>query len=251
MGFLPQMGQNQLLEIAVQHVRGAHRVEDQPGAPGKGLQQQVHLGIVAQRLKMAHALHGIGDGLLVENPRILQGYIQAEPLFHQCPENFQLHLAHDLHMNLPLLPEQMQLGLFLFQLAQLGQCHRRVGSGRQRHPIGHHRLQQIGLSRRFCPQGLSCPGLGQAGHRRQRARGYFLRGGEFFPGVQPQLNDFLLHRLSLGIEIAQLGSGLQTAAGDLQPGQSVSLGIPGNFVHPGGKFRRIFPFRRIPIQNFQ
>ena len=249
--FLCQMGQNQVLIAAVQHVRGAHRVEDQPGAPGEGLQQQMHLGIVAQRLKMPHTLHGIGDGLLVENPGILQGHIQAEPLLHQGPEDFQLHLAHDLHMNLPLLPKQMQLGLFLFQLAELGQRHRRVGSGRQRHPIGHHRLQQVGFSRRFRTQGLSRPGLGQAGHRRQRARGYFLRRGEFLPGVQPQLNDFLLHRLSLGIEIAQLSSGLQAAAGDLQPGQPVSLDIPGDFVHPGGKFCWIFPFRRISIQNFQ
>ena len=154
-------------------------------------------------------------------------------------------------MNLVSLPQEMQLRLLLFQLAELGQYHRRIRTGRQSHPIGHHRLQQVGLSRRFRPQGLSRPGLGQAGHRRQRARGYFLRGGEFLPGVQPQLNDFLLHRLSLGIEVAQLGSGLQAAAGDLQPGQSISLDVPGNFVHPGGKFRRIFPFRRIPIQNFQ
>ena len=250
-GFLPQMGQNQLLEIAVQHVRGAYRVENQPGTPGKGLQQQMHLGIVAQGLKMPHALHGIRNGLLIKNPRILQGYIQAEPLFHQGPEDFQLHLAHDLHMNLVSLPQEMQLRFLLFQLAELWQYHRRVGTGGQSHPVSHHRLQQVGLSRRFRPQGLSRPGLGQTGHRRQRARGYFLRGGEFFPGVQPQLNDFLLHRLSLGIEVAQLGSGLQAAAGDLQPGQSISLDVPGNFVHPGGKFRGIFPFRRIPIQNFQ
>ena len=62
------------------------------------------LGIMAQRLKVAHALHGIGDGFLVENPPVIQGNVHAEALEHQTSKNFQLHPAHDLHVNLPILP---------------------------------------------------------------------------------------------------------------------------------------------------
>ena len=36
-----------------------------PAAPGQRLELQMHLGIVAQRLIMAHALDGLGDGLLI------------------------------------------------------------------------------------------------------------------------------------------------------------------------------------------
>ena len=62
------------------------------------------LGIVAQGFKMPHALHRVCDGFLIKDALVVQLNVQPEPLGHQTAENFQLHLAHDLHMNLPLLP---------------------------------------------------------------------------------------------------------------------------------------------------
>ena len=94
------MAQNQPLILDVQHIGGANGIEDQTAALGQRLQQQMALGIVAQRLKVAHALHRIFDGFLIEDPAVIQGNIQIEPLSDQAAEHFQLHLAHDLHMDL-------------------------------------------------------------------------------------------------------------------------------------------------------
>ena len=141
-GLFRQMRENQLLVIAVQYVRGAHRAEYQSAAPGQRLQQQVHLGIVAQGLKMAHTFHGIFNGFLIKNPPVIQPHVQRKPLLHQRLKDFQLHPAHDLHMNLPVLPQKLQLGFFLFQQPQLWQHRRRVGPRRELYPVGHYRLQR-------------------------------------------------------------------------------------------------------------
>ena len=44
---------------------------------------------------------------------------------------------------------------------------------------------------------------------------------------------------------------LQAAAGDLYPGQAVSLGIPGNFIDFCGEFAGIGRFRGVFVQNIQ
>ena len=100
-----KMGENQVLIIPVQHIQGAHRVDDQSGASGEGLQEDVALGIVAQGLEVAHPLYGVLNGLLVENPPVVQGDVQPKPLKNQAAKDFQLDPAHDLHMNLPILPQ--------------------------------------------------------------------------------------------------------------------------------------------------
>lgn len=104
-GLLRQMGEDQVLVVPVQHVQGAHRVDDHTAALGQGLQQNVAFGVVAQGLEMPHPLHGAANGLLVENPPVIQRNVQPEALLHQAAEDFQLHPAHDLHMDLPILPE--------------------------------------------------------------------------------------------------------------------------------------------------
>ena len=251
MDFFFQMGQNQPLIIDVQHIRGADGAEHQTAAGGQRLQQQMHLGIVAQGFKMPDALHRVFDGLLIENPLVAEGHVQREALLHQTAENLLLHPPHHLYVNLPVLPEQMQLGFFLLQLPQLGQNLRRVGTSGQIHPVGHNRLQHIGLPRRFRSQRLPCVGFGKPRHRSQLPGGNFLRGGEFVGGVPPQLYDLFLPRFVLPVDITQRGANLQAAAGDLHPGQAVSLGVAGDFIDFGGKFAGIDRFRGVFVQNIQ
>ena len=251
MDFFFQMGQNQPLVIDVQHIRGADGVEHQTAAGGQRLQQQMHLGIVAQGFKMPDALHRVFDGLLIENPLVAEGHVQREALLHQTAENLLLHPPHHLHVNLPVFPEQTQLGFFLLQLPQLGQNLRRVGASGQIYPVGHDRLQHIGLPRRFRSQRLSRVSLGKPRHRGQLPGGNFLRGGEFVGGVPPQLYDLFLPRFVLSVDITQRGANLQAAAGDLHPGQAVSLGVAGDFIDFGGKFAGIDRFRGVFVQNIQ
>ena len=246
-----EVGDDELLILQIQHIGGADRIEDQTGASRQRLQQQVALGVMPQGLKVAHALHRVGDGLLVENPPVLQGHIQIKPLLHQRPENFQLDLAHDLHMDLASLLQEVKLGVFLLQLPQLGPHHRRVCPLGQGHPVGHDGLQHRRQSFRLRTQGLAHEGFGKARDRRQLSGGDFLWGGEFFTGVAPQLQHLFFCLATLLVYITQNGTDLQASAGDLQPGQPVSLGIPGDFINSGGKHIGIYCLRCIYIQQVQ
>ena len=58
-----QMAEGLALPAPVQQLFGAVRVELQPRAPLRRLQQQVDFGIMAQRLKMAHPFHRVFNGL--------------------------------------------------------------------------------------------------------------------------------------------------------------------------------------------
>ena len=95
-----QMGQHQTLPVFVQNLFPAIGGKLHPAAPGQRFQQQMHLGIVAQRLVMSHTFHGLGDGLLIQNTARAKGYFQPEPLCQQAAQHFQLYLTHQLHMDL-------------------------------------------------------------------------------------------------------------------------------------------------------
>ena len=62
---LHQVGEDEALPVQIQHVLTAQAAKDQPAALGQRFQQQVYLGVVAQRFKVPHALHRGGDGLLI------------------------------------------------------------------------------------------------------------------------------------------------------------------------------------------
>ena len=111
----------------------------------------MHLRIVPQWLKMSHTLHGVLDGFFIEDPPVFKGHIQTKALGDQTSQNFQLDLAHDLHMDLlaALVPKNVQLGILLFQKPQLLQGGHGVGAGRQYGLIGHHRFQLRGQCRFF------------------------------------------------------------------------------------------------------
>ena len=62
---LHQVGEDEPLPVQVQHVLTAQAAEDQPAALGQRFQQQVYLGVVAERLEVAHPFHRCGDGFLI------------------------------------------------------------------------------------------------------------------------------------------------------------------------------------------
>ena len=117
MGALGQMGQHQALPVFGQTIRRAVRRQLYAAAPEAGLQQQVHLGIMAQRLVVADALDGSGEGLFVQNAALAEGDGQLEPLLQDVLQNFQLHFAHQLDMHLGQIgaPGHMQLRVLVLQ----------------------------------------------------------------------------------------------------------------------------------------
>ena len=76
---LGQMREDQALPVPVEHVLAAGGVKRQARAALGRLEQQVHLGIVAQRLKMAHALDRRRDRLLIEDAAGIDLHVHVEP----------------------------------------------------------------------------------------------------------------------------------------------------------------------------
>ena len=251
MDLLLQVGENQALVVYVQYIRGASGVEHQAAALGQGLQAQVDLGVVPQGFKVAHALHGVFDGLLVENPAVFQSHFQAEPLQHHCPEHLQLDLAHNLDVNLTPFPHKVQLWVFLLKQPELWKHRRRVRALGQGHPVGHDGLQGIAGPLGLRPQTLTGKGLPQSRHRQQGPGGGFLQSREFFRAVAAKLQDLLLPLLPFLVVITQHFPDFQPAAGDFQPGQPVSLGVPGDFVHPGGEVAAVGKLRGVGVDDVQ
>ena len=62
---LEKMRQDQPLPIAPEHLLGAGGGEMQAAAARRGLEQQMYLGIMPQRLEMSHALDGVRDRFLI------------------------------------------------------------------------------------------------------------------------------------------------------------------------------------------
>ena len=200
MGLFLQMGEDEPLPVAVQHVLAARRGAYHAAPPLAGLQQEVHLGIVAQRLIVAHALHRSGDGLFIKDAARAEGNRQVEPLLDHRLQHFQLHLAHELHMEFPepLVPHQMELGVFLFQLPETAQRRMGVAALRQTHLVGQHRGEDRRLVVLFCAQSLTRPGVAQTRNGAHRPRRRFLHRAEFRARVDADLVHLLPPALLFG-----------------------------------------------------
>ena len=228
-----QMGQHQTLPVFVQNLFPAIGGKLHPAAPGQRFQQQMHLGIVAQRLVMSHTFHGLGDGLLIQNAARAKGYLQPEPLGQQAAQHFQLHLAHQLHMNFAqrFVPHHMELRFFLLQPVQLAQRGVHICALRQQHLIAEHRFQHRHIAVPLCPK--SCAGLcmGQTGHSAYLSRADGLGQGIFCAGIQPQLVRLFCPRLAVRFAGEQ-SLYLQLPAGDPQPCQAGALLVLRYLEHP-------------------
>ena len=155
--------------------------------------------IVAQGLKVAHTFHGVQYGFFVVDPAAAQGNIQGKALGDDAAQHLQLDLTHDLQVDLlqPVIPDQVQLRIFLLQLPQLGQDSEGVGTLGKLHPVGHHRFQDGCLGPGLCPKALSGKGGREACDGTQLAGEHRFRGGEFICRVQPQLHGFFFYSFTL------------------------------------------------------
>ena len=192
---LRQMGQDEPLPVQIQVVLADRGGKLQPAARFPRLQQQMDLRIVAQRLEMAHPLHGGGDGLPVEDAPRAHGDLQIEPLPDQGYQHVRLQRPHELGLDLPQigLPGDVEQGLLFLQLSKLRQHRPGIHPGRQIDPIPQGRGQERRLGVRLRPQALAWPGLGEPGHRHHVPGGDGLDRLELLPGIQPQLGRLLLH----------------------------------------------------------
>ena len=163
--FFFQMGQHKALPVFVQHFFPAVCRKLHSAAPWQRFQLDMHFCIVAQGLIVPHALHRLGDGLLIQDTAGPELHVQAESLCQQAAQHLQLDLAHELYMDLAqsLAPHHMQLRFFLLHAVQFSKCCMDIRPIRQQYLIAQHRLQHRDVAVAFCAKPLARASLGQAG----------------------------------------------------------------------------------------
>ena len=144
MRLLSQMGQDEPLPVQVQHIGRAGGSKHKAAAPLARLEQQMHLRIVAQRLKMTDTNSRRSDRLFINNPARVKLHGRPKAFLNQPCQYFQLNLAHKLQVDLRrrFIPRYPKLRVFLLQQPHVLQHHMRVAAIRQPHPIGQHWFQR-------------------------------------------------------------------------------------------------------------
>ena len=249
---LGQVREDQALPVAVEHVLAAGGVKRQARAALGRLEQQVHLGIVTQGLKMAHALDRRRDRLLIEDAAGIDLHVHVEPLADEAFEHLDLHRAHELNMDLAqrLVPDDVQLRVLLLELAQARQKRARVHVRRQADAVGQHRLERRRHGRRRAAEPLPRIRLRQALHGAHAPGRDGLCGLEFLAGVEPDGVHLLLHgRVRPAREIRQRRAHTQLPARDLQTREAIALRIAHDLEHPRAEFRRILRRRCVTFKR--
>ena len=248
-----QMGQDQPLPVPVQIVLGHDALQLDAAASRQGVQKQMHLRVVAQRLEMPHALHRLGNGLPVKDPALVQAQIHVEALLHQALENLGLDFSHKAQLDgaVSLIPGDVQLGVLLAKLTELRQKLQRIQSLRQQQPIAQHRLQHRICAHRLFSQALAGPGMLRAQGCADLARRHLVRRVIFRAGIQAQLMDLFLAAFPVLILKAKQRADLQLSPRDFQKRHPVSLRVPLDLIDPGGKSAPVPGARRPAVQRVQ
>ena len=187
---------------------------------------------MAQRLKVAYALHRPLDGFLIYDISGPEIHLHAEPFQDLAFQDLHLHLAHDLGPDLSqgLIPHDMEQGILLLQKPEIFQHDMDVHPVGEDHLVGEHRLQERTFPRFLRPEALARTGGRGACDRTDAPSLRLIDRLEFRSGVDPDLVD--LFRLLLIQKVLYL----QASSGDLQMGQPVSLAVPGDLKDPRAEF---------------
>ena len=185
---------------------------------------------------MSHAFHPVCNGFFIYDTARPKGYSDPEPFPDPPGQNLQLYLSHQLQLQFPafLIPLNLQLRLFLFDLTQPGQRLHRIAALLQYHLIGKHRLQQRQPDPLFTAQPLSGKGMLRSRYRRHTACFHFLQQLISCAGIQPDLIHLFLHRPALGL-CQNLILYCQLPSCHLQIGKPASLFISADFIDSGPK----------------
>ena len=171
MRFFHQMRQNEALPAPRENVLTANRVKAQTAARLAGLHEQVYLGIVPQRLVMSHALHGVGDRLLINDAALVECDLHRAALGDHARKNLHLHLAHELHPDLLVtrIPDGMELRVLLRELLEAQKRLLRRDALLRNQPVFQHRQQHRRLLRRLHAESVARLRMAQPRDRADRS----------------------------------------------------------------------------------
>ena len=225
MRFLGQVGEDEALPVERKLVLAAVGGELHAAARLAGLEQEVYLGVVPERLVVARALHGGAYSLLIEDAALVEAELQAEAALYEALQDLELHLAHELQKGgaQALVPDDAQSRVLLLELAEPQEQGVDVRAPGRDDPVAQDRLERGGLGVRLEAQALARVGVRQAGEGADRPG---LRGAdelELRPGIEPELV-CLAAPLAAGVGAGgELGLDFQLAARDLEPGEALPV----------------------------
>ena len=182
----------------------------------------MHLGIVAQRLKVAHALDWLRNSLLIENAARLKLNRKAKAIDQHPLNDLELHGAHQLQMNLlkMRIPAYAEHRIFVRQLSQCFE-HRMDIVFAWKHRIGEDRRNDGRIARGLRAQGVPRASVRKTRHGTNTASSNFLGKLILLAVIDAYLIDLLLPCLGTGTSSNHL-LGMQCAARHLDPGKTLA-----------------------------
>ena len=135
-----------------------------------------------------------------------------------------------------LVPDDAELRFFLLQFAELGKHGAHLRAGRKPDAVGHHGGEQSGLPLGLCAETIAGQQRGKPRHRADCTSFDSFRLCIVRAGVQPYLRDLFFNPFAAPWGIGNGHPHPETAARDLQKGQTVALGVAGDLIDPRGKF---------------
>ena len=254
--FFFQMRKDQPLPVPIQKILTAVGIKLNTASPLQRLQKQMHLRIVTQRFKMSDAFHRTCDRLFIDNAALTKRNVLLKPLFDQTLQNLNLHISHQLCMDLRALffPYNMKLRFFLLQLTQFAKHLMGITLRRQFNFIGKYRLQQWDRAFFFYAQTFARKRMLQPGDRTDCPCLCLLHHLITCPGINTDLIDLFFPGLRLSSIVTftlQQHLDFQNAAAHFEISQAISLCIPCNLENSGCKLIPIFSFCRVSFHTFQ
>ena len=202
----------------------------------------MHLGIVAQRLKVAHALDRLRNGLLIENAAGLKRNRKAKAIGQHPLHDLELHGAHQLQVNLlqMSIPAYAEHGVFVRQLSQRFK-HRMDIVFARKHRIGEDRSDDGRITHGLRTQGVPWANVRKTRHGTNTASSNFLGKLILFAVIDAHLIDLLLPCLGTGTSADHLFC-TQRAAGHFNPCQALAAIPAADTIDARGKLRKPYLF---------
>ena len=231
------VGERQTLPVKIELVGRGHGAKLHARTRWQRLQAQMHLGIVAQRLKVAHALDRLRNSLLIENAARLKRNRKAKAIGQHALHDLELHGAHQLQMNLLKMrvPACAEHGILVGKLGQRLEHRMDIVLVRQ-HRIGEYRRNDRCIARGLRAQGVPWANVRKSRHGTNTASSNFLGKLILLAVIDAHLVDLLLPCLGTGTSANHL-LGMQRAAGHFNPSQALTAIPAAHAVDARGKLR--------------
>ena len=241
--FFFQMGEDQALPVPIQLVFTCRCKKLQSASSLPRFQKKMHFRIMTQWFKMSYAFHRCGNGFFIYNISGSEFHCHMEAFPDEMFQNLNLYLTHEHGMDFSqlLIPHNMKLWLFLFQLFQAFQHLVGIAALRKDDLIIQYRLQNRHDRLSFNAQSFSRIGLSQTCNRADGSCLRFFDHLKFRAGINTDLIHFFLpdlfFRNSFSPCIGKRFFYFQAAACDLHVSQAVTLIIPGDLENFCTEFR--------------